>query len=37
MDIGTEVPSDLILNLNREVKEKQRQGESVINGTIVMM
>lgn len=37
MDIGDKVPSDLILNLNNEAKEKTLQGDKVVNGTIGMM
>ncbi|MDD6240175.1 MAG: aminotransferase class I/II-fold pyridoxal phosphate-dependent enzyme [Eubacteriales bacterium] len=37
MDIGDRVPSDLILNLNSEAKERALRGEKVINGTIGMM
>ena len=37
MDIGDKVPSDLILNLNNEAKEKTLKGGKVINGTIGMM
>ena len=37
MDIGDKVPSDLILNLNNEAKEKILHGKTVINGTIGTM
>lgn len=35
--MATKIPSDIILTLNTEAQEKEKQGQSVLNGTIGMM